>query len=123
MERNGFGGVTNASMIAIDDNDDDDDDSIEDNLKHTSGAHLPRSSLASLTSSSSTTSSGTKRQKDISPCYVCGAKAHGYNFDQSKLNIRSWMIPAALLALSLSFHQSPVNHAKRSFVEMLSRQR
>lgn len=122
MERNGFVGVTNASMVFIDNNDDDDDDSIEDNHKHASGAHLPRSSLASLTSSSSTTSSGTKRQKDISPCYVCGAKAHGYNFDQSKIHIRSWMIPTALLSLSL-FHQSLVNHAKRSFVEMLSSQR
>ena len=30
------------------------------------------------------TTSGSKRQKDISPCFVCGAKAHGYNFDQSK---------------------------------------
>ena len=83
-------------MVLIDDNDDD-DDSIEDNPKHVPGAHLPRSSLASLTSNSSTTSSGTKRQKDISPCYVCGAKAHGYNFDQSKIDIRSRMIPTALL--------------------------
>ena len=30
-----------------------------------------------------TTSHGIRRQKETSPCYVCGAKANGYNFDQS----------------------------------------
>lgn len=34
-------------------------------------------------STTAATSTGTKRHKDVSPCYVCGAKAHGYNFDQS----------------------------------------
>lgn len=41
------------------------------------GAHISRSSVVG------TSTNGSKRQKDISPCYVCGAKAHGYNFDQS----------------------------------------
>ena len=42
------------------------------------GAHVSRSSTISASNG------GSKRSKDISPCYVCGAKAHGYNFDQSK---------------------------------------
>ncbi|CAF3525686.1 unnamed protein product [Adineta steineri] len=45
------------------------------------GTHASRSSIAS-NSSTSTSNNGIKRQKDVSPCYVCGAKAHGYNFDQ-----------------------------------------
>ena len=54
-----------------------DDD--EDSNNQKSSTHVSRSSIVST----STSNSGTKRQKDISPCYVCGAKAHGYNFDQS----------------------------------------
>lgn len=45
--------------------------------QHRSRSHTTRSSAGS------TNSNGTKRSKDISPCYVCGAKAYGYNFDQS----------------------------------------
>ena len=41
------------------------------------GAHVSRSNIVGASAN------GSKRQKDISPCYVCGAKAHGYNFDQS----------------------------------------
>jgi hypothetical protein len=59
-----------------------DDDQSEDNIKQLSNTHISRSYAAS-TSSTGTTNNGAKRQKDISPCYVCGAKAHGYNFDQS----------------------------------------
>ena len=47
-----------------------------------SGKHVSHSSIASG-SGTGITSHGTKRHKDLSPCYVCGAKAHGYNFDQS----------------------------------------
>lgn len=49
-----------------------------DPMPSQTGAHVSRSTTIS------TSTSGSKRQKDISPCYVCGAKAHGYNFDQSK---------------------------------------
>jgi hypothetical protein len=57
-----------------------DDDQYEDDSTNTQpGTHVSRSSMTST----STTGSGSKRPKDISPCYVCGAKAHGYNFDQS----------------------------------------
>lgn len=45
------------------------------------GTHMSR---ASLPHSASGATGSSKRQKDISPCYVCGAKAHGYNFDQSE---------------------------------------
>ncbi|CAF2132026.1 unnamed protein product [Rotaria magnacalcarata] len=55
-----------------------DDDIMEVDYKQQSRTHIARSSAGS-TSSNGT---GTKRQKDISPCYVCGAKANGYNFDQ-----------------------------------------
>ena len=41
-----------------------------------------RSSTSSITNDG-TISTGTKRPKEVSPCYVCGATAHGYNFDQS----------------------------------------
>jgi hypothetical protein len=60
----------------------DDDQCDDDNINQQSGTHVSRSSVTSI-SSSSTINNGSKRQKDISPCYVCGAKAHGYNFDQS----------------------------------------
>ena len=60
-----------------------DGDQCDDTLSNQkSGIHAPRTSIVS-TSSTSTINNGTKRQKDVSPCYVCGAKAHGYNFDQS----------------------------------------
>lgn len=58
-----------------------DDDQYDDERQRFS-THVSRSSVTSI-SSTSTSNNGTKRQKDISPCYVCGAKAHGYNFDQS----------------------------------------
>ncbi|CAF1528317.1 unnamed protein product [Adineta ricciae] len=41
--------------------------------------HISRSSSGSTSSS---TTNGIKRVKDIPPCVVCGADAHGYNFDQ-----------------------------------------
>jgi hypothetical protein len=61
-----------------------DDDIHENNYDQRSRTHISRSSAGSTSSNgTTTTSNGIKRQKDISPCYVCGAKAHGYNFDQS----------------------------------------
>jgi hypothetical protein len=54
---------------------DDESTSIDDD-QH-SQTHITRSSA------DSTSSNGTKHPKEISPCHVCGAKAHGYNFDQS----------------------------------------
>jgi hypothetical protein len=75
-----------SSLIEIDGEGDsksiDDDQSDDNNTKQQSGAHISRSCTVT-TSGTTTTNSGTKRSKDISPCYVCGAKAHGYNFDQS----------------------------------------
>lgn len=78
------------SMIEIDDDDDDDeiidDTSNEQLLQQQQQQPRPGTthvSRASLSSSATGTSTTSKRQKDISPCYVCGAKAHGYNFDQS----------------------------------------
>jgi hypothetical protein len=57
-----------------------DDDQYEDDSTNTqSGTHVSRSSITNT----NTSTNGSKRPKDISPCYVCGAKAHGYNFDQS----------------------------------------
>lgn len=35
-----------------------------------------------ITNNTTTPSTGVKRQKDMPPCFVCGAKANGYNFDQ-----------------------------------------
>lgn len=61
-----------------------DDDIHENNYDQRSRTHISRSSVGSTSSNgTTTTSNGIKHQKDISPCYVCGAKAHGYNFDQS----------------------------------------
>ncbi|CAF2840922.1 unnamed protein product [Rotaria sp. Silwood2] len=59
-----------------------DDDMREVDYKQQSRTHISRSSAGSTSSTGTTTNTGTKRQKDISPCYVCGAKANGYNFDQ-----------------------------------------
>ncbi|CAF2104914.1 unnamed protein product [Rotaria magnacalcarata] len=77
-----------SSMIELDDDDDDDkskssdDYQYQDNTnKQEVGTHVSRSAVSN-TSSTATSTNGAKRQKDISPCYVCGAKAHGYNFDQ-----------------------------------------
>ena len=61
-----------------------DDDMRELEYNQRSRTHITRSSAGS--SSSNGTTTGPKRQKELSPCYVCGAKAHGYNFDQSKIN-------------------------------------
>ncbi len=47
---------------------------------------IARPSVSSISSNgtSTTTNNGTKRSsKDLPPCYVCGAEAYGYNFDQS----------------------------------------
>jgi ribosomal protein L34E len=68
---------------------DDDSTSITDNmdnmnLDHQSRSYLKRPSEGS-TSSNGTVNSGIKRHKDMPPCFVCGAKANGYNFDQSKV--------------------------------------
>ncbi len=67
-----------------------DDDMRELDYDQRSRTHITRSSAGS--SSSNGTITGPKRQKDMSPCYVCGAKAHGYNFDQSKINFRMMII-------------------------------
>jgi hypothetical protein len=73
----------NSLTINIDDAEsktiDDDQYEDDDNNNQQSGTHISRSSVTSTSAGNN----GTKRQKDISPCYVCGAKAHGYNFDQS----------------------------------------
>ncbi len=60
-----------------------DGDMQEINYNQRSRMHITRSSAGSTSSNGTTTHHGTKRQKEISPCYVCGARAHGYNFDQS----------------------------------------
>lgn len=83
----------NAAMIEIDEDDDDVSTIVDDETSDTNsnqlqqqqhqqrpGAHVSR---ASLPGSATGAIANSKRQKDISPCYVCGAKAHGYNFDQS----------------------------------------
>ncbi len=62
---------------------DDGSVSMDDDDKQRSRSHITRSSAGSTSSNGTTSNNGTKRSKDISPCYVCGAKAHGYNFDQS----------------------------------------
>ncbi|CAF2491112.1 unnamed protein product [Rotaria sp. Silwood2] len=69
------------SMIELDDDESKSSDDFQygDNTNsQQSGQHVSRSTVAGTT----ITNNGMKRQKDISPCYVCGAKAHGYNFDQ-----------------------------------------
>ena len=68
-----------------------DDDMQEVDYDQHPRTHTARSSAGSTSSNGTTTTanSGAKRQKDVSPCYVCGAKAHGYNFDQSK-NIKKF---------------------------------
>jgi len=65
-----------------------DDDIHEINYNQRPRTHITRSSAGSTSSNGTTTTTttthhGIKRQKEISPCYVCGARAHGYNFDQS----------------------------------------
>jgi molybdopterin biosynthesis enzyme MoaB len=68
---------------------DDESTSIDEDMRDVdyqqSRTHLSRSGTGSTSSNGTptTTHNGIKRQKEISPCYVCGAKAHGYNFDQS----------------------------------------
>lgn len=54
-----------------------DDDNTTPHSQRTS-THISRASAMGTNNSSNS----SKRPKDISPCYVCGAKAHGYNFDQ-----------------------------------------
>jgi hypothetical protein len=67
-----------------------DDDMREIEYDEQSRTHITRSSAGSTSSNgtTTTTNTGPKRQKEMSPCYVCGAKAHGYNFDQSKKNLK-----------------------------------
>jgi hypothetical protein len=67
-----------------------DDDMHEINYNQRPRTHITRSSAGSTSSNGTTTTTtpttthhGIKRQKEISPCFVCGARAHGYNFDQS----------------------------------------
>ena len=76
----------NESRSSLMDNTSEESMSVDENSSKTiqqnyqqdrSRSHTTRSSAGS------TNSNGTKRSKDISPCYVCGAQAHGYNFDQS----------------------------------------
>ena len=63
-----------------------DEDTHPGDYDQQSHPHLSRSSTGSIISdeASSVTNTGSKRPKEVSPCYVCGAKAHGYNFDQSR---------------------------------------
>lgn len=68
-----------------------DEDTHPSDYDQQSQPHLSRSSTASILSDEASsmteapiTNTGSKRPKEVSPCYVCGAKAHGYNFDQSK---------------------------------------
>lgn len=68
----------------------DDDDIREVDYKQPSRTHISRSSAGSTSSNGTAANNGTKRQKDISPCYVCGAKANGYNFDQSNEMYRNF---------------------------------
>ena len=72
--------------------DDDESTSIDEDMREAGGQH-PRSRTHTTRSSDGSTSSGgtttnaphnLKRQKEMPPCFVCGAKANGYNFDQSK---------------------------------------
>jgi hypothetical protein len=60
-----------------------DDDMGKMNFLQPSETHVARSSAGSTSSNGTTPSHSMKRPKEISPCHVCGAKAHGYNFDQS----------------------------------------
>jgi hypothetical protein len=74
-----------------------DNDQLEDDNTNTqqSSTHVSRSSVTSTSSTTTTNNQPSKRPKDISPCYVCGAKAHGYNFDQSiflKNSIKFYLI-------------------------------
>jgi hypothetical protein len=72
----------NTLPIEIDDTESksiDGDQFEDDSNNQQSNTHISRSSVPNT----NTINNGPKRQKDISPCYVCGAKAHGYNFDQS----------------------------------------
>lgn len=76
-----------SSVIELDDDDSKSSDTYQQGtniISQQPGTHISRSTIP-RTSSSTTSSNGAKRQKDISPCYVCGAQAHGYNFDQSNL--------------------------------------
>lgn len=62
-------------------------DSHPDDYDQQSHPRLSHSSTGSMISDGTATSGtmiASKRPKEVSPCYVCGAKAHGYNFDQSK---------------------------------------
>lgn len=47
-----------------------------------SSAGSTSSNGTTMTNNTTTSSTGVKRQKDMPPCFVCGAKANGYNFDQ-----------------------------------------
>jgi hypothetical protein len=60
-----------------------DDDIHEVDYNQQPRTHITRSSAGSTSSNGTTTATRRKCQREISPCYVCGAKAHGYNFDQS----------------------------------------
>jgi len=64
-------GIDDADSKSYEDMQDDDN---TNSHSQRSGTHVSRASAVSTNTS--------KRSKDISPCYVCGAKAHGYNFDQ-----------------------------------------
>lgn len=109
----------------IDDEDDDDSSILEDeiqdcNMDKQSGTHLSRSTQPRISTASSNMNTTSKRAKDISPCYVCGAKAHGYNFDQSK-DLFSRSIRHLSENVKFPF-QLPVNRAKHFFDEMHSSQ-
>lgn len=71
-------GIDDADSKSYEDMQDEDAASLNDHNSQPSGTHVSRASAASAGASTS----ASKRSKDISPCYVCGAKAHGYNFDQ-----------------------------------------
>lgn len=97
---------TSETRASLADMMDDESTSIEDDMRdidlnQQSRACLTRSSAGSTSSTgTTTTSNGIKRQKEMPPCFVCGAKANGYNFDQS---ICSCFSQRLLTSLFLSY--------------------
>lgn len=86
-------GIDDADSKSYEDMQDDDNTNSQ---SQRSGTHVSRASAVNTNTS--------KRSKDISPCYVCGAKAHGYNFDQSKKTEGlNWNIPVQKKKFLYSF--------------------
>jgi len=85
--------ISSESPVALAEMMDEESNSIEGDVQEMDINQNPQQFLkrssAGSTSSNGTTitsnlsaSTGVKRQKDMPPCFVCGAKANGYNFDQ-----------------------------------------